>query len=583
MSAIAWIYLPFTLLSIIPLPVHTTSKYQQLIKGAFHVSNSVCIVFSVIDFEYYKFTLKRSTYDLFELLWTGNDIVMQAPTLLTGYWYQLPIIGILILLSDYLYRKIPENHINFKYSIQIPVFILVFAVFTILARGGFGLRPINIIHASQYTSLTNAPIVLNTPFTIIKTFLKSGLTKVEYFQEEEELKKWFNPVKNFSSDRINKPNIVLIILESFSNEYIGAFNTDTKAHVSYTPFLDSLIGQSLAFNHCFANGRKSIEGIPAILAGLPPLMNNPHISSHYSVNAITSLPSLLKENGYHTAFFHGGINGTMGFDVFAKSIGFDEYYGKNEYPNENDYDGNWGIFDEPYLSYFCKTLNAFKEPFFGSVFTLSSHHPYKLPDKYSYSFKGGPLEIHKTVEYTDYALKQFFKEAKTQPWFNNTLFVLTADHSSQLSDPYYMSSRGIYSIPLLFYMPSEITPTLDTSITQQTDILPSVLNFIGHKNPFYSFGNNVFNPVPEPMSVSFLSGIYQIITERCILQFNGVETIAVYDFKNDSLLNNNLIKNGYVKNIPEYYRAIETENKLKALIQTYNSAMIDNKMTVKKQ
>ncbi len=134
--------------------------------------------------------------------------------------------------------------------------------------------------------------------------------------------------------------------------------------------------QGLTFTNAFANGKRSIEALPSILSSLPAIMDNAFVTSLYSSNPIESLAAILKNKGYQTSFFHGGKNGTMGFDNFTKLVGIDAYFGLNEYPNEEDYDGNWGIYDEPYLQYFCNQISLMKEPFFTSVFTLSSHHPY---------------------------------------------------------------------------------------------------------------------------------------------------------------------------------------------------------------
>ena len=165
---------------------------------------------------------------------------------------------------------------------------------------------------------------------------------------------------------MHKKNVFVIILESFSSEHIGALTHQIgNKNTDFTPFLDSLAEKSLVFEG-FANGKRSIEGIPAILASLPTWMTEDFITSQYSSNKFNSLASILKAEGYNTSFFHGGKNGTMGFDAFSKSAGFEFYYGKNEYPDQSDFDGSWGISDEPYLQYIAKTLNTTPEPFLGS-------------------------------------------------------------------------------------------------------------------------------------------------------------------------------------------------------------------------
>ena len=581
LSAIAWIYIPFTVINLTPLSI----KYPRFTKYLFHISTFLSVSLNVIDFEYFKFTLKRSTFDLFELILIGNDALMQSKTLFLGYWYLLLIIIILTLVSEYLYRKTEiKLEITSKSILRLIIVFTTLLTLNILAsRGGLGLRPISIIHASNYTSSNYVPPILNTPFTVIHTALKQNIEQKTYIPDDS-LQYYTNSIKkyNFTSDSIfTRPNIVLIILESFSNEYIGALNND-KTLKSYTPFLDSLIDKSIAFNNCYANSKKSIEGIPSILAGLPAIMYNPYISSGYSANALTSLPKCLKEIGYSTQFFHGGINGTMGFDAFASSIEFDYYFGKNEYPNEEDFDGNWGIYDEPYLNYFCDKLSDFQEPFFSTIFTLSSHHPFSIPEKYEGVFDEGNLPIHKTIQYADLSLKKFFDKAKKQSWYTNTTFIITSDHTSQLQSKKYQTAKGIYAIPLIIFSSQNTEKQIKNTITQQIDILPTTLFTVKYPYSFYSMGNNILEDNTDGFSVSFLGGIYQIITEKCILQYDGQQTIAIYDFQKDSLLKNNLkldsdLKTHYLKKDIEF-----AEKKLKAIIQEYNLRMINNTLEIRK-
>ena len=197
----------------------------------------------------------------------------------------------------------------------------------------------------------------------------------------------------------------------------------------YTPFLDSLMGHSKSFTYAIANGRKSIDGLPSVISSIPSL-GVPYFLSPYSGNRINSLASLLGAEGYHTSFFHGAPNGSMGFNAFMNLAGVDHYYGMDEYGNADDFDGLWGIWDEPFLQFYADKLNTFPEPFMSSFFSVSSHHPFEIPDEYEDRFEGGPLPIHRCIQYTDFALKRFFEKASTMPWYKNTLFVITADHTS---------------------------------------------------------------------------------------------------------------------------------------------------------
>ena len=137
----------------------------------------------------------------------------------------------------------------------------------------------------------------------------------------EEAWQIFSPIHYYNTgNTFSSLNVVIIILESFSKEYTGANRNAT----SYTPFLDSLSTQSLYFNDAYANGKRSIDGIPEVIASLPSLSEDAFITSPYSTHTFDNLASLLKRKNYSTAFFHGGNNGTMGFDHFIRNAGFEK-------------------------------------------------------------------------------------------------------------------------------------------------------------------------------------------------------------------------------------------------------------------
>jgi phosphoglycerol transferase MdoB-like AlkP superfamily enzyme len=494
------------------------------------------------------------------------------PQFLVDYWY-LPLI--LILLSwgmHFLYKKTSLKSSRLLrgwryYTVHSVLFIVGFGLAVVVARGGLQLKPLSIISASEYSKTDNLPLVLNTPFTITKTLGKSSLEDVEYFSESEA-KQYFDPVKSFQSDGTGeKPNVVILILESFSEEYIGAINGERK---SYTPFLDSLLKKSTRFEAGYANGRKSIEALPAIASSLPALMTSPYISSGYGGNSVTALPKMLERQGYITSFFHGGNNGTMGFDAFSDAAGFGRYVGRNEYPYSGDYDGNWGIFDEPFLQFFADELEEEPEPFMSTMFTLSSHHPFTIPAEYKDVFTEGKRPIHNSIRYTDFALKRFFDKAREMDWFQNTWFVITADHTTITQDPFYLNRVGGYRVPIAFYHPQK-SPAEIPGVAQHTDIMPSVLRLTGYEGDFVSFGYNVFEE-ENRYAFGYLNNTYHIIDEKYLLEFDGEKTIGIYDIEEDSQLGINLLEAGL--------KLPQMEATLKSVIQQFNSRMINNNLTV---
>lgn len=281
---------------------------------------------------------------------------------------------------------------------------------------------------------------------------------------------------------------------------------------------------------------------------------------------------MLKKKGYSTAFYHGGTNGTMGFDNFSRSAGFDKYFGRLEYGDDKDYDGTWGIYDEPFLLRFAKNMNSMKQPFFNTVFTLSSHHPYSIPADFQNKFSEGTLPIHKSVQYTDYALKSFFEYASKQSWFSKTLFVITSDHTTLSENAFYQGRVGMYAIPQIYFMADGSLSGSNEKVTQQINILPSILDYLHYDKEYFAFGTSVFDSSANHFAVNFINGTYQYISGDYSLILDTLQENFLYNYKTDPVLKNNLIMTNIQK-------SEEMEKQVKAIIQVYNSSLINNKMT----
>jgi uncharacterized sulfatase len=257
----------------------------------------------------------------------------------------------------------------------------------------------------------------------------------------------------------------------------------------------------------------------------------------------------------------------MGFEGFSQLAGFDKYYGLNQYSKEKkdtDFDKNWGIFDEPYLQYFASELSKERKPFVGCIFTLSSHHPYPIPKQYKGKFPKGKAEIHESLGYTDLALQHFFETASKQPWYKNTLFVITADHTQFNTEKKYATPTGAYSVPLILYHPNNQTLTQLKSITdstkicQHTDILPSILDFLNiNQQQVLPFGESIFAR-NTGIAMQFNSGVFRFISPNKYIEMNIDSRAKCFDLKTDKPT-----------------KAFQS-NQLKAFIQYYRNGLIEN-------
>ncbi len=519
LSALFYINIPLFLLLLSPNNLRANKYYHKITNWLFYSVNIPFILLNNIDIEYFKFTQKRSTTDFIQLIQLGDDAKSIIPQYIKDYW-PITLFSVLQIYLLLKVRIIPTDKFVLRskeISKQILFFIFLCGIFIISVRGGIQLKPIKPINAGEICKSKNTSVILNTPFCILHSLNEVQLPDYYYFNNDK-LNIIYSPIHLPKKQKLEKQNVIFLIMESYSKEFVGFYNN----HEGYTPFLDSLMHHSMVFTNAYANGLKSIEALPAITASIPTLMTNPFITSDFARNKFKSLASILNNEGYSTSFFHGGKKGTMGFYSFAHRAGFQEYYGLEEYSKNTDFDGTWGIFDGPFMQYFADNLNAKKEPFFSTFFSLSSHPPYVLPKNY----KNTEKNILETIKYSDNCMKNFFNEIKNKKWFKNTIFVITADHTSPSQYvKKYKNPIGRYAIPLVIFKGDSSLIGKNNNIVQQIDILPTILDQIGYSKPYLAFGKSMFGE--ENWAIHKAYNTYRLITFESIIT-NKLENYTTF-------------------------------------------------------
>ncbi len=581
-SAIAYSNLFFIFFSVLPLSFLGFKNHQFYSTLLYFISNSIFLILNFIDFAYYRFNLNRMMGNFLESISKENNKLKLIFHFLFQYLNLVMLFFLFLFIWIGLYKliKVKEEKIEnnkIYYLSSIFGILISSALIVMMARGGDfrkSTRPITLIDAMDNLSKpVHSDVVLNTSFTIIRTWGKNSFKKSTRFNDFEVASQ-LKPIKNYNErEVIKKPNIVIFIIESMGREYWGELNKNRniKNFKSFTPFLDSLSKHSLIFPNAFATSRKSIHAMPSVLAGVPSF-EIAYTSSYYSRQKLESLVSISNALGYDTSFLHGAKNGSMGFQGFANTLGYGNYYGRDEFNNDEEYDGFWGIWDEPFLQFSKSILDNKNEPFLATIFTLSSHEPYIIPDKFKGIFDNGYLPIHKCVGYTDYSIRQFFKSIEKSSWFENTVFIFTSDHTNQSYYKHYQTTVNRFATPLLIYKKNSDFKGVDNSLASHLDIYPTVAELVGYKKPFRSWGRSLLSGKNEPpFTINYFGGgAYLSMDENFICIYDGNKAIGFYNLS-DLNLEENLIQN---KN----QNMLRLEKKTGLFLQDYFNRIIDNKM-----
>jgi len=382
-------------------------------------------------------------------------------------------------------------------------FLLCFIISVLFMRGGTQEKPVDWGYAHFSKDNMANQIAQNCIFFFGRSYIE--------MQEEENFTTNFGNVKNLSefentvaqlksensdsnfNNPLNtdkKPNIILIILESFVSENCNYLNPNLNEKI--TPFIDKLSTKSISFSRCFANGTRSAYGIGSILCSWPVLPGKPiitQVETGFKNSPATESIRIFKTLGYDLTFLYGGDANFDNMKGFAMANGFDHVLDWNDGFLANKEDGTmWGKFDH---IMFDKLLDIADQkgdtPFMINFFTTTNHDPFKVPESYESripDFETGKekyIRAKRTMAYDDIVLSEFFEDAKTHDWYENTIFIITADHGLNIH-------RNIPNhplnghIPFIIYSPMIDMPFKSNKIVSQIDILPTLLNLMGEDN-----------------------------------------------------------------------------------------------------
>ena len=552
-TAIIYVNLLFIFLSVLPLLINTKKSFQKVLFWVYFACNIPAYLLNFIDIVYFSYNKTRLTTNDWALVENEHNLLTLLLGFLVQYWVIFTVFLVLILLWIFLYKKVHvrEEEVTHRrpYFITSAIVLVLLTPTLIFGIRGFsfkaGVIPLTVMDASKYArDISQVNILLNTPFTIFRTMGKNKGFKEFKFTTDAYIAENIKPIKQYGRQVKDQPNIVVIILEGMGAEYFGVMNQHTHIpnYRSHTPFLDSLARQGYYFTNIFSNSIHSIEGISAVTAGMPTFQTA-WVRSGYAQRKVSSLPEIARSLGYQTLFAHGATNGSMNFDGYTHQIGYQTYLGRTEFNDDRYYNGSWGIDDEPFLQYFAKNINQMKRPFLATVFTLSSHGPYTVPDKYKNQFNTGDIPMHNVTEYTDLSLLKFFNTIKKEDWYANTIFAIISDHTTDDYYDYYKQKIAHHRLPIILFSPNKALIPQGSSDTlgQQIDIFPTLVDLMGYQKPFRSWGRSLLSDKADETPRAFVTHtqFYQLIQGNYIyvLDLQG-KVVGVYAKEDLDLIHN---------------------------------------------
>jgi len=287
----------------------------------------------------------------------------------------------------------------------------------------------------------------------------------------------------------NQPNVVILLLESYTADIIGPLGGVD----SVTPFFNSLSNQGLLFSNVYSSGFRTDQALVSVISGFPAQPNKSIIRFPDKTQQLPALSRTLKNDGYKTSFYYGGELGFANMNSYLTSAGFDYITGKDKYPS-NAMNSKWGAHDGVVLQNQALELDTMQQPFFSVLLTLSTHEPFEVPVTTPFNGSSESEQFKKAAWYTDASLREYFNKVSKSSWFQNTIFVLVADHGHRLPLLRAYENPLIRHIPLLIYSPLLLDSLIGRKLPQtatQNDLAATLLGQLGLDSKEYKWSNDL--------------------------------------------------------------------------------------------
>jgi phosphoglycerol transferase MdoB-like AlkP superfamily enzyme len=512
LSSLGWILsilFTCTILSSLTIFSWKLYRYLYIVLMSFFVTFSFFMEASTPDF-ITEYGVRPNRFFVEYLVYPKEVLKM----LCQGRALQL-VIGLIIVVLVFLgalriFGKIVKKEYKINKLVTILLLPVILAVTVFMARSTLGHRPINPAMVAFSTDPTINEAVLNSSYSVAfaATRMKKDKSAMEYYgkMDDETL---ISLVRN-NSNRVSqqyeqggksqptlslnqaaynrsKPlNIVILLQESFGAQFVKSLGG-----LDLSPNYEKLSAEGWSFTNAFATGTRSIRGIEAVVSGFPPTPITAVVKLDKAQSNFFTLPALLKSKGYVTSFIYGGETHFDNMKTFFLGNGVQNIIGENDYLNPS-FVGSWGVSDEDLykkVNEQFKTMYASKKPFFSLVFTSSNHDPFEFPDGKIDLYDVNKNTRNNAVKYADYALGEFFKNAKKEEYYKDTIFLIIADHDSRVTGKTSVPLSN-YHIPALI-LGADIKPKIDNRMVSQIDMAPTLLSLAGISASYPMIGQDL--------------------------------------------------------------------------------------------
>ncbi len=474
------------------------------------------------------------------LLIIGSDLSFVVQTAISEYFYYIIAT---ILLAIFMIRKMiriwkdGDHFIAQPWYTFFPKFIILGIIIFYGVNGKVGIkidRMISTSDAFSGGSIEYGNLVLNggfTTFQVIKE--KRWKNKTKHFNSDEAISVVQESLKQNGVSFIDKDfpllrkrdsfqsffpvdkkmNLMIIMLESWSSEYIDFFSGKKAGN---TPHFDQIAKNGISFNNFYPNGTMSLYGISSILTSLPPTPRVPALGKGLEVYNLMRPGAIFNKRGYETIAAQSSIRVSFRFNTIAKYLGFNEYYGKEDYPRVHKLESPSNGWDDEMYSFLLKRFEEVKVPFFSFIFTGTTHIPYMVPDDKFKIHPHGPKDMngfYNTLYFSDQKLGEFIDTLRTKSWFDDTLFVFVADHTLK-RETYGNNAK----IPFVLYAPKYLKPKVIDTLGSQVDIIPTIFDLLHIDAPYSGVGKSMFLKGDDPFVLSERSRRVGILNKHGVLQ-----------------------------------------------------------------